>query len=55
MKTFFRYRNLIISVLILSVFISLGLVYQYGEHKLEITDAYPLSEGWKSSLVCVAA
>lgn len=47
MKTFFRYRTLIISVLILSVFISLGLVYQYGEHKLEITDAYPLSEGWK--------
>ncbi len=47
MKTVYRYRTLIIIGLILTVFIILGLIYNHGEHRMNILDSNPLSEGWK--------
>ena len=47
MKTLYRYRTLILTMIILGVFITFGAVYHHGGHRLELVDANPLSEEWK--------
>lgn len=47
MKTLYKLRTLIVIVLILGLFVTFGIIYNHGDHQLDITDAHPLSEGWK--------
>lgn len=48
MKILVKYRTLILIVLIFSVFTVLGSIYHHGGHLLKVTDAHPLTEGYKN-------